>query len=72
MQGHPESPRLWERYVDKIIRDLGLKLTVHELCLYSGLVEGERVLFKLQVNDFEVATSSERIANILFDKIVIC
>ena len=69
MQGHPESPHLWEKYADKIIHDLGLKSTVHEPCLYSGVVEGKRVLFKCQVDDFEVATSSERIANILFDKI---
>ena len=69
MQGHPESPRLWEKYGDKIIRDLALKPTIHEPCLYSGLVEGERVLFKCQVDEFEIATASECIANILFDKI---
>ena len=32
-------------------------------------VEGEHVLFKHQVDNFEMATSSERIPNILFDKI---
>ena len=32
-------------------------------------VEGERVLSKRQVDDFEIATLSERIANILLDKI---
>ena len=69
MEGHPESPRLWEKYADKIIRNLGLKPTIHEPCLYSGVVDGERVLFKRQVDDFEIATSSERIANILFDAI---
>ncbi|KAL7532841.1 hypothetical protein ACHAWF_004261 [Thalassiosira exigua] len=41
----------------------------HTYRAYSGLVEGERVLFKRQVGDFEVAAPSERVANILFDKI---
>ena len=69
IQGYPKSPRLWEKYADKIIRDLGLIPTVHEPCLYSGLTEGERVFFKHQVKDFETATTSEHIANILFNKI---
>ena len=69
IQGHPESPRLWEKYANKIIRDLGLKPTVYEPCLYSGVVEGERVLFKRQVDDFEIVNSSEHIASILFDTI---
>ena len=46
MQGHPESPRLWEKHADRILRGIGFKPTVHEPCLYSGLIEGERVLFK--------------------------
>ena len=66
-QGHPESPRLWEKYVDKIIKDNNFTSTVHEPCLYSGYIEGERVLFMRQVDDFAVAVQSERIANILFD-----
>ena len=59
MQEHPESPRIWEKYANKIIRGLGLKPAVHKPCLYLGIVEGECVLFKLQVDDFEIATSSE-------------
>ena len=34
MQGHPESPCLWEKHANSILRELGLKPTVHELCLY--------------------------------------
>ena len=33
-------------------------------------MEGKHFLFKHQVDDFEIATSSGRIANIFFDKIV--
>ena len=58
-----------KKYADEIIWDLSLKPTVHTPCLYSGIVEGERVLSKRQVDDFEIATLSERIANILLDKI---
>ncbi|KAL7550305.1 hypothetical protein ACHAWF_013539, partial [Thalassiosira exigua] len=45
MQGHPEAPRLWERHADTILRSLGLTPTVHEPCLYSGIIDGERVVF---------------------------
>ena len=69
MQGHPEAPRLWEKHADKIIRELNLKPTTHEPCLYSGLVHGEQVLFKRQVDDFAVAVPNEATANIVFDMI---
>ena len=34
MQGHPESPRLWEKHADSILSELGLEPTIHEPCLY--------------------------------------
>ena len=69
MQGHPEAPRLWEKHADSILRECGLTPTTHEPCLYSGLIDGERVIFKRQVDDFAVAVPSQRVANILFDLI---
>ena len=69
MQGHHEAPRLWQLYTDQILRKLGFTATVHEPCLYSGIVAEEQVLVKRQVDDFEIAASAERIANILFDEI---
>ena len=69
MQGHPEAPRLWEKHADTIIRSCGLTPTKHEPCLYSGLIDGERVLFMQQVDDFAGAVPSARIANLLFDMI---
>ena len=69
MQGYSESPRLWERHIDQILRELGLTPTTHEPCLYSGLIRGQRVLFMHQVDDFAVAAPSESIANIPFDMI---
>jgi hypothetical protein len=52
IQGHPESPRLWEKHIDKILRQLGLTPTTHEPCLYSGIFNGAKVLFVCQVDDF--------------------
>jgi hypothetical protein len=69
MQGHPKSPRLWEKHADAILRDIGLIPTVHEPCLYSGTVDGKRVIFKRQVDDFAIAAPDERTANILLDMI---
>ena len=69
MQGHPESPRLWEKHADSILQGLGLKPTVHEPCSYSGVVDGKRVIFKCQVDDFAIAAPDERTANILLDLI---
>ena len=69
MQGHPESPRLWEKHANAILRECGLVPTVHEPCLYSGVVNGQRVIFKRQVDDFAVAAPDEHTANVLFDMI---
>jgi hypothetical protein len=68
MQGHPESGRLWEKHIDKILRrDLQLRPTVHEPCLYSSTIDLQRVLFKCQVNDFAPAVAEAWIATKVFD-----
>lgn len=69
MQGHPESPRLWEKHCDKILRSLDFVPTTHEPCLYSGFINGEKVYFKRQVDDFATASSNEQIGTIIFDAI---
>jgi hypothetical protein len=67
MQGHPESPSRWEKHADTILRKQGLIPTVHEPCLYSGLIHGNRVVFMRQVDDFAIATPDARTADILLD-----
>ncbi|KAL7512029.1 hypothetical protein ACHAXN_009117 [Cyclotella atomus] len=67
MQGHPESSRLWEKHIDRIIRKYDFKPTVHEPCLYIGEVRGERCIFKRQVDDFAIATANEETAHYFFD-----
>jgi hypothetical protein len=68
-QGHPESPRLWEKHTYSILPDIGLTPTVHEPCLYSGIINGNRVLLKRQVDNFAIAAPNELTANILLDLI---
>jgi hypothetical protein len=36
MQGHSESPCLWDKHTNKILRKIGLTPTVHKPCLYLG------------------------------------
>ena len=69
IQGHPESPRLWEKHIDQILKDIGLLPAVHEPCLYSGNIEGHRILFLRQVDDFAVATALANMAQHLIDLI---
>ena len=68
MQGHPESSRLWEKHIDSIIKDvLQFRPTTQEPCLYVGEIDGTRVLFLRQVDDFSVACQNARIADIVWD-----
>jgi hypothetical protein len=69
MQGHPESPRLWEKHADSILREIGLTLTVHEPCLYSGTINGQHVLFMHQVDYFAIASPNAKTADIFLDMI---
>ena len=59
LQGHPESPRCWNKHIDGILRELGFVPTTHEPCLYRGTIDGESVLFLRQVDDFSVGTANE-------------
>ncbi len=67
VQGHPESPHLWEKHAEAILRELGLIPTAHEPCLYSGIINGNRVIFMQQVDDFVIGAPDAHTADILFD-----
>ena len=62
IQGHPESPRLWQTFIDDIlINKLGFHTTIHKKCLYRK-VEGEQEIFILrQVDDIVVAATSTKV-----------
>ena len=57
LQGHPESPRLWETHIHTILVDrLHFVPTTHEKCLYSKRdSKGNLQLLLRQVDDFSVA-----------------
>ena len=58
LQRHHESPRLWSKLFDGIIRKLNLKPCYHEPCLYyTNTIFGSNkiALFFRQVDDFEIA-----------------
>ena len=64
--------------IDKIIKDLGLKATTHEPCLYSTSNynnTGKKILFLCQVDDFAVACEDKKttlhIINAINDKMTI-
>jgi hypothetical protein len=44
MQGHPKSPRLWEKHADAILCNLSLQPKVHEPCLYLGTIPGKQIV----------------------------
>lgn len=69
IQGHPESPRLWEKHIDKILRSIGFKPTRHEPCLYRATINGHMVLFLRQVDDFAIAATAGNIVDTLLHKI---
>jgi hypothetical protein len=69
MQGHPESPCLWEKHADEILHKISLTPTIHEPCLYPGTIHGNRILFMYQVDGFATASPDKRTSNILMDLI---
>jgi hypothetical protein len=69
MQGHPESPRLWEKHANRILWDMDLTPTVHKSCLYSGVFNGNCFLFLQQADDFAVIAPDAKTSDIVMDLI---
>jgi hypothetical protein len=69
IQGHLESPWLWEKHVDRILHKIGLTPTIHEPCLYPGEFNGKHVLFLHQVDNFTIATPEGHTPNLVMDLI---
>ena len=64
IQGHPESPRLWQLYIDSILKDIGFVATTHEPCVYRlpQHVLGEEMFLLRQVDDFALGCDSTEAA----------
>ena len=65
MQGHPESPCIWEKHANSILRELGLEPTIHEPCLYPGIINGNQVI----ILNVAIAAPDTQTADILLDMI---
>jgi len=66
---HPESGRLWEEHINKILKspELGFTTTTHDRCIYSATIDGEKVLLLRQVDDFALACPNEQLAKKIYD-----
>ena len=71
LQGHPESGKLWETHISKILARLDAKLTstTHDKSIYRGIVDGTPIFLLRQVDDFASAAPSEDIAKKVYDSI---
>ena len=58
IQGHPESPRLWQQHIDGILKQMKFESTTHEPCLYKGVYKQHRVLFMRKFDDFAIASDN--------------
>jgi len=69
LQDHPESPRLWATMIDNIFKSIGLKATTHEPCMYTSTVNGTKIFFLHQLDDFMVSVPNEENENHAFNLI---
>ena len=69
LQGHPESGRLWEEHINKILTspELGFRHTTHDRCIYSVTIDGQKVLMLRQVDDFSLSCPNEALARKIYD-----
>ena len=69
LQGHPESGRLWESHINKILQGpkLKFKSTTHDRTIYTTQYRGEKVYLLRQVDDFALACTKQSIADEIYD-----
>jgi hypothetical protein len=61
------TQNLRKKHADALLCEIGLIPTVHKPCLYSGIINGKRVIVKHQVDDFATTTPDQCKADILLD-----
>ena len=68
IQGHPESPRLLQLFIDDILIRIGFQPTTHEPCVYRLSKEkfGEEIFLLRQVDDFALGCDSEAVAEAIW------
>ena len=68
IQGHPESPRLWQQHIDSILSKIGFTSTTHEPCIYTIYTPTETVYMLRQVDDFAIACDEQATATYYWDQ----
>ena len=69
IQGHPESPRLWQQHIDSILFKIGFKSTTHEPCIYTLYTATETIYMLRQVDDFAIACDDHATATYYWDQL---
>lgn len=69
LQGLPQSPALFEGYINEILRDRGFKNSKHAPCLYVGSWENKPVLLLRQVDDVAASATSKTTLESLYKDI---
>ena len=69
IQGHPESPRLWNIHIDKILAKMGYIPTTHEPCIYVNHTPTESLYLLRQVDDFAFACDDPSTAVAFWDEL---
>jgi hypothetical protein len=68
LQGHPESPHLYEEFVNDLLHKRGFRSSKHAPCFYYGKWKGERVIMVRQTDDFAgAALRKETVIDIFQD-----
>jgi hypothetical protein len=55
------------KHVDAILQELGLAPTIHEPCSYSGIIDGKRIIFMRQVDNFAIVAPDAHTADVLLN-----
>jgi len=64
IQGHPESGKLWEKHISKMMKETEFNIVsaTHNKALCRGIVHGQKILMFRQVDNFLLASPTEEVA----------
>ena len=66
LQGYPKSPRIWMTMINTILTTNGFVSTTNEPCLYNVTINGHKVYFLRQVDNFAVSSPNKEITDNIF------
>ena len=69
LQGHPESPRLWEKHINRVLTDVQVVNSPHAPCLYFGKYNDQECMVLRQVDDFSTAALQMETAKDLYEEL---